>query len=73
MMINLTENFIDAVRAELKKRRMTQKQLADLADITPAAVSHYFNGKCKPTLETALRICEALGWRMIIKTDGDGQ
>lgn len=39
----------------------TQADLADLAGITPAALSQIINGKRIPRLDTACKIAEALG------------
>ena len=45
----------------LKRRRMTQKDLADEAGITASAVSRYVNGSREPHLSALIAICEALG------------
>ena len=45
----------------LKRRRMTQRDLADEAGITASAVSRYVNGSREPHLSALIAICEALG------------
>ena len=43
-----------------KAKKMTQKRLAELADVTESAISQYESGKKTPSFETALKIAEAL-------------
>jgi transcriptional regulator with XRE-family HTH domain len=45
----------------LKNRRMAQKELAEKAGITEAAVSHYIKGDRTPRSAVLARIANALG------------
>jgi transcriptional regulator with XRE-family HTH domain len=44
----------------LKKKKMTQKQLSLILGISVQSTSSWAQNKSKPSLETTLRICEAL-------------
>jgi len=45
----------------LKARRMTQKELAEKAEVTEAAMSHYIKGDRTPRSSVLARIAMALG------------
>ena len=51
-------NFICALR---EKKGMTQLELANILDVTPAAVSKWENGESKPKLETLFAVAEIFG------------
>lgn len=44
-----------------KKAGLTQRQLADLAEVDQAAVSNWELGKCEPQRKTIPKIAKALG------------
>ena len=48
------------LKAALKLRSMKQKELAYLADLTEAAVSHYIKGDRLPKTSVAIQICNIL-------------
>lgn len=55
------ENGIgEKIRAEREKRKMSQKSLAELLEISPQAVFEYEKGTRKPKLEKLIRISAAL-------------
>ncbi|MCR5648661.1 MAG: helix-turn-helix domain-containing protein [Oscillospiraceae bacterium] len=58
-----TERNSFSVRLEelLKARRMTQKELAEKAEVTEAAMSHYIKGDRTPRSSVLARIAMALG------------
>ncbi|MBE6093935.1 MAG: helix-turn-helix transcriptional regulator [Schwartzia succinivorans] len=58
-----TERNAFSLRLEemLKNRRMAQKELAEKAGITEAAVSHYIKGDRTPRSAVLARIANALG------------
>ena len=58
-----TERNSFSVRLEelLKARRMTQKELAEKAEVTEAAMSHYIKGDRVPRSAVMARIADALG------------
>lgn len=64
-------DLIGLIRKELKKRGMTQKELAERAGVTQASVSRYMTGYYYPRLDAAIMLCEVFGWKLIIETDGD--
>lgn len=57
-MATLTGNKLAAL---LKERGMSQKELAEAASLTPAAVSRYVNGKREPRALTVAVLAEVLG------------
>ena len=48
------------LKAALEYRHMTQRELAYLADLTEAAVSHYVKGDRLPKTDIAIKICNIL-------------
>lgn len=51
----------DAIRRVRRDRNLTQSQLARLAGVTPAAISQTELGRRGLSLDTIVRMCEALG------------
>lgn len=49
------------LKAALKFRSMTQKDLADKTNITESSISRLINGERTPRTDTAIKICDALG------------
>ena len=60
MDIKLSEN----IRKFRKERRLTQEQLAERANISPAFVGHIERGEKKASLETMSRLVMVLGTTM---------
>lgn len=56
----LHKRFCENVRAILKERSMTQKNLADLSGMKYSCVSRILSGACVPSLPSAERIASAL-------------
>ncbi|WMJ84447.1 helix-turn-helix domain-containing protein [Oscillospiraceae bacterium LTW-04] len=52
--------FSERLRAERKKAKLTQEQMANQLGITRAAYTLYETDKTQPTLETATKIAEIL-------------
>jgi len=52
---------INLVREQLKKKKLTQKDLAKMASISKAQVSNILVGRSKPKIETVEKIAAALG------------
>jgi len=57
----MNDNLGDRLERMLKERKMSQKELAQKADITEAAVSHYIKGDRVPRSTTLGLIAGALG------------
>ena len=57
----MNDNLGDRLERMLKERKMSQKELAQKADITEAAVSHYIKGDRVPRSTTLEIIAGALG------------
>ena len=57
----MNDNLGDRLERMLKERKMSQKELAQRADITEAAVSHYIKGDRGPRSTTLGLIAGALG------------
>ena len=49
------------LKAALKFRSMTQKDLATKTNITEASISRLINGERNPRTDAAIKICDALG------------
>lgn len=50
----------DRLKFALIKRGMDQYELADMADTSPATISHYINGKRGKKYELLVDICKTL-------------
>ena len=57
------------VKHQLKKKNMTQTELALRADIDPTKISRYTRGEIDLRLSTMLRIVHALGKRIVFEDD----
>ncbi len=53
--------FGEQLKDARKKAKLTQEELAGLANVHPTYISHLENNKKSPTLDTLFRICEPLG------------
>lgn len=56
----ITKAIADRIRGVREMRQMTQQEVADLAGLKPAAISHFENAKRTPCAMNILRLCEAL-------------
>ena len=56
----LAENFAKKIRIERAKRRMSQEQLAELAEVHRTTISAIDREKFFPTIDNAARIANAL-------------
>jgi transcriptional regulator with XRE-family HTH domain len=54
------ENLAQALRDYRERKRLTQKELAQLCSITQTTVSEIENGKANPTLDVLVKLAEAL-------------
>ena len=50
----------ERIKSLLKKKRMTQKQLAELSGVTESALSHYIKGDRIPSGVASVNIASAL-------------
>lgn len=53
-------SFSDRLKEARKKSGFTQKQLADVLEVTPAMIAQYETGKRKPKQDTLNKIADAL-------------
>lgn len=49
------------IKEERLKKDMTQEQLAESIDVSGVYISHIECGSAKPSLDTLIKICNALG------------
>ena len=49
------------IRHRRRELRLTQEELAEMADIAPSFLGHVERGTRKPSVETLVRLSEALG------------
>ena len=54
-------NVVRILAEERKRQKMAMRDLADIAEVSQAMISLVENGLRNPTLETLLRIADALG------------
>lgn len=62
----------EVIRAERKRQRIGQEELALLAGVSRRLVVQIENGKPTARLDSVLRICNALGIRLVIRRPGTG-
>jgi predicted transcriptional regulator len=55
---------IDLIKAEMRKRRMTQQELAGLAGLSEPCIFRLLAGKSKPKYETVQRVLHSLGYEL---------
>ena len=53
--------FSDRINDIMRKRNITQKQLAELANVTESAMSYYVNGTRTPRIQVLSRLAGVLG------------
>lgn len=58
---NVPQDFADWLVGMLRQRGMSQKALAELIEVTPAAVNGWVNGRSEPRYEKIKAIAAALG------------
>lgn len=56
--------MIDVIKAEMRKRRMTQGELAQLARVSEPCIFRLLAGKSKPKYETVQRVLHSLGYEL---------
>lgn len=54
-------NYSKAIQTIRESRKLTQKELADFASVTPGYISKIEKGERVPTLEVIEKICEKSG------------
>lgn len=59
--------LITDIRFLRLRANMTQRQVAEKADLTIAAVSRLENGHSQPTLDTYLKIVQALDYDLVLQ------
>lgn len=57
----MTQRFNERIAELLKTKNMTQRDLARMAEVTDAAMSHYIKGDRVPRSAVMARIADALG------------
>lgn len=57
---SLAENFAKKIRIERAKRRISQEQLAEMADLHRTTISAIEREKFFPTIDNAARLANAL-------------
>jgi len=55
------KNFPENIRKQIKKKNITQKQLANDVGMTEVIVSWWVNGKAHPTMKAAVKLSEYFG------------
>jgi len=56
--------MIDLVKAEMRRRRITQEELARLAGISEPCLHRLLARKSKPKYETVERVLDCLGFEL---------
>ena len=56
--------MIDLIKAEMRKRRITQQELAELAGLSEPCIFRFLAGKSKPKYETVERVLNCLGYEL---------
>jgi len=51
---------LDIIKRERERLRLSQKQLANMANVSTSMINQIESGRCKPSYETAKRIFEKL-------------
>ena len=51
---------LDTIKRERERLRLSQKQLANMANVSTSMINQIESGRCKPSYETAKRIFEKL-------------
>lgn len=54
------ETFSAVLTEIMQEQKITQAELADRIDVSPAAISFYINGKRTPNIRTVVNIAYAL-------------
>ena len=56
--------MIDLIKAEMRKRRITQGELAQLAGLSEPCIFRFLAGKSKPKYETVERVLNCLNYEL---------
>ncbi len=56
--------MIDFIKAEMRQRRITQQELAQLAGLSEPCIFRLLAGKSKPKHETVERVLHCLGYEL---------
>lgn len=60
------ESFFDWIRSEKEKRGVTSSKLAQISGVSTYSICSYVIGKNPPNLDSAVRIANALGKKIVI-------
>jgi transcriptional regulator with XRE-family HTH domain len=69
--IRTTNDFITAVRARRRQLGLTQEQLAGVIGVHRTQIVYLESGHRRPSLDTALRVAQALGLDFDLKSRGE--
>lgn len=67
------EDFAMHLKHEIQDRRITQTTLAAMAGVTSTDINKMVNGRISPRLDTAVRLCNALGVSLDYLLRGDNE
>lgn len=56
--------MIDFIKSEMRKRRITQQELAALAGLSEPCIFRFLAGKSKPKYETMELVLHSLGFEL---------
>lgn len=59
------ENFGAKIKTARLEKGLTQKDLAEIVEVTPESISYYEAGKKKPSFDKIKIICKELGLSMV--------
>ena len=66
------EAFGKALKAERERREMSQRDFAELLNISHSALGYIETGQRYPRLDTMMLILEKVGWEMrIVRNEGE--
>ena len=61
------EQIVERLKADLRKRAISQEVAAKASGYTRIAMNKILGGKWPMRLDTAVKICEVLGYELVIK------
>lgn len=64
------QSLISAIKARREMLQVTQVQLAQLSGVSPRTLKAFESGKGNPTLETLIKLADALGLELSLQLKG---
>jgi len=71
--IEVRRSLLSEIRASAKDKGITQLEISERTGFSPNSVSRMLSGSYPPTLDSLIKLCDAVGLSVAVKRDAVGK